>query len=804
MKNLNFLKLFLATIFVTTTALFAGCVDDNDDTEAPRLEISPKTLVFNDEGFPVDGSQDYFEISANRKWTATVVDDKTWVTLSKMEGNGSDKVQVSIPEGITDEATVMIQISNKVGVLLTEKVTIRSGNVVPKVVIYNETFGSAAPKSKPENGDWPNPTNYTDFVKTGEGSANVSYEGVEATFRKSGILSEEYENASGETKVFFGSSASFTIKNIALKENQTNLKLTFGGNYASRGSDGNYDNDFKQNLFHVALSNNGTTWKEVSYEFKKAGSAWVIATADFTLAHATPNLYIKFTADAASVFSIDDPTLYTGNGGQEINLGDGTIPEPTKTTIADLNKLMPSGDGEQLLDATYYFEAVVQNDVTGGNYSFNNLILAAENETEAGNGITVYDNSKPESLVEPSKHNLDIGDRVKVTLHQGLAKVKNYKGMHELVGTGNWITIEKLEGKAAITPVIITADKLIDYQGMAITISNIQNPNPGVWATANNLSTHNFNSSGTDFVVFCKKEATAFVDKTFKAVSESGVSISGLAAVNNNTGQLVPRNLNDTQELNADIPFIVSVSPTSLSFPAEGGEKTIDVTVLNKGNGTLSVEGVDDVTVNDNQITVKVGKNETASPIEKTLTISIADGNSITVDVTIAAPISGDTFDVTLTSDEIASMTSTGYAPFQFNNSFGTWSGKCGITSTDKVGEAPYLQINFESTETKGAFNSHIKTPELNGIVQKIVITTSIKTVAKRYFLICDSDYEYAAGITQSDLDKAAKAKSEKSTEKGATFTFDNLGDLNLSQFSIFPGGGAVYISSITITCKKK
>ena len=124
MKNLNFLKLFLATIFVTTTALFAGCVDDNDDTEAPRLEISPKTLVFNDEGFPVDGSQDYFEISANRKWTATVVDDKTWVTLSKMEGNGSDKVQVSIPEGITDEATVMIQISNKVGVLLTEKVTI--------------------------------------------------------------------------------------------------------------------------------------------------------------------------------------------------------------------------------------------------------------------------------------------------------------------------------------------------------------------------------------------------------------------------------------------------------------------------------------------------------------------------------------------------------------------------------------------------------------------------------------------------------------------------------------------------------
>ena len=104
----------------------------------------------------------------------------------------------------------------------------------------------------------------------------------------------------------------------------------------------------------------------------------------------------------------------------------------------------------------------------------------------------------------------------------------------------------------------------------------------------------------------------------------------------------------------------------------------------------------------------------------------------------------------------------------------------------------------------KGAFNSHIKVPELNGIVQKIVITTSIKTVAKRYLLICEPDYVYKEKSTQSDLDNAAKATSNKSVDKGETFTFENLENLNLSQFSIFPGGGAVYISSITITCKKK
>ena len=162
MKNLTFLKLFVTTMFVMATALFAGCVDDNDDTEAPRLEVSPKTLVFDTDGTPVEGSQSYFEISANRHWTATVLDDKTWVTLSKMEGDGSDKVQVSIPEGITDEAKVLIQISNKVGVLMKEEVTIRSGNIVPAVVIYNETFGTGDVSSNPDVAD------YNDWNKTGD------------------------------------------------------------------------------------------------------------------------------------------------------------------------------------------------------------------------------------------------------------------------------------------------------------------------------------------------------------------------------------------------------------------------------------------------------------------------------------------------------------------------------------------------------------------------------------------------------------------------------------------------------------
>lgn len=317
MKNLTFLKLFVTTMFVMATALFAGCVDDNDDTEAPRLEVSPKTLVFDTDGTPVEGSQSYFEISANRHWTATVLDDKTWVTLSKMEGDGSDKVQVSIPEGITDEAKVLIQISNKVGVLMKEEVTIRSGNIVPAVVIYNETFGTTAPSKSP----YPFVDEFTDWVKSGEGSTTVEYAGSGASIRQSGKLSAGYEGASGGDKLFFGNNANFIIQKITLKSDQTNLKLGFGGSYSQQIT-GGYDNEFKPESFHFYLSKDGTTWSNaIQYDYKKADEYWVYVTSNFTLKYPVNTLYIKFAADIASVFAIDDPTLSTGNGGQEIDLG---------------------------------------------------------------------------------------------------------------------------------------------------------------------------------------------------------------------------------------------------------------------------------------------------------------------------------------------------------------------------------------------------------------------------------------------------------------------------------------------------
>lgn len=636
MKKFNFFNSFFATMLILATTAFVSCVDDNDDTEAPYLEVSPTTLVFTTNGTPVEGSQSSFNISTNRHWKATVKDDKSWVTLSATEGDGSATVQVSIPENITDEASVIIEISNKVGPLKSEVVTIRSGNVIPGTVIYKETVGSVAVANPfPEVGA------YTGWNKSGIGAADVTYTGVKATVRASGLPNTDaYDGASGPNVVFFGTlPANFEINNITLTPEQTNLKLTFGGSYSFKPEGAtDYDNTFDATKFAVSLSADGTTWTPLTYTKNNGDSKtpyWVLATADFTLKQATTKLFIKFTALAASAFRLDDITLSTGNGGQEISFGDAPEPGEEKAiTIPDLIKMMTTTQAPVDATADRYFEAVVQNDVTGNNYSFNNLILTTENATTAGNGITLFG-----SQVEPTVISVNKGDKVKVTLYKGLAQLVNYKGMYEVTGAKdvNWAKVEKIGTAAAINPIVITADKLAEYQGMPVTIQNATTAAPGIWANTEAISPHTFSVGATSFTVFCKKDATAFLNQPYQVATGS---ITGLAAVNNNAGQLVPRNLADVTAFNSATPLIVSVDPTSVSLPATGGTKAIEVTLANQGANTLSVSGLSGIlsaTVSGTTVTVIATANSLTTEVNQNLSISLTNGNSITVPVSVKA-----------------------------------------------------------------------------------------------------------------------------------------------------------------------
>lgn len=539
-----------------------------------------------------------------------------------------------------------------------EEIDLAGGGVVPPDpsgdAIYENNFDKTP--AAEVDGKWPF-LDQTDAWQnaSGTGNSTVTYTSTNVSVRTSGKLSGGYDGASGSNKIFFGSApATFDINTITMPAGKTNYRIIFGGAYSKKNG-ATYDNIFKPESFHVAVGN-GTDWSgNLTYE-KIGGSDttdpyWIQFAVDFTLKEAVSQLSIRFTADLASVFAIDDVQLVEGNGGQEVDLEGGVVPpdpgEATAITIPELIAQMTATAAPVDANADRYLDAVVMNDVAGGNYTFDNLILATENATEAGNGITLYG-----SQVKPAELGLTKGDKVRVTLYKGLAEVQNYNGMYEVTGDrdATWCKVEKTGTVASIPTATIAAADLAKYQGMAVTIANASVAQAGVWASASALSSHTFTADGANFTVFCKKSdeknPSVFLDVPFKAGSGN---ISGLAAVYMNNSQLVPRNLDDVAAFSdSSTPMITGVTPASLSFEAAGGEKTLTVSVINQGDNQLSVSGLTaplSATVSGLTVTVKADPNTGTQPVNQTLTITLA-GSTKTVPVTLLGAGGGGTGEV--------------------------------------------------------------------------------------------------------------------------------------------------------------
>lgn len=337
MKKSSIWKLLFSALTVFAVAVFAGCTDDNDDMGAPYLNVTPENLTFDAEGQPADEYNGTFIVETNRPWRAIVEDEQTWVRLSATEGEGDAAVTVTVPaSNIGQSAKVTFEVYNSYGALIQKDVNVLQGEVVPPTLIFNETAGSESVANP-----YPLVADYTGWNTTGEGASKVSYEGVNTSIRASGKSSAgAYDGASGPNVIFFGSApATFTVKNITLASGQTNLKLTFGGQYYDGD---NNDNNFNKDNFVVYLSANGTDYTPLSYEVNDGDQVdpyWVFATKNFTLKNATSTLYIKFEAKASSKFRLDDITLMTGNGGEEIDLAGGGVvpPDPSGDAIYENN-----------------------------------------------------------------------------------------------------------------------------------------------------------------------------------------------------------------------------------------------------------------------------------------------------------------------------------------------------------------------------------------------------------------------------------------------------------------------------------
>lgn len=728
MKKSSIWKLLFSALTVFAVAVFAGCTDDNDDMGAPYLNVTPENLTFDAEGQPADEYNGTFIVETNRPWRAIVEDEQTWVRLSATEGEGDAAVTVTVPaSNIGQSAKVTFEVYNSYGALIQKDVNVLQGEVKPATVIYGNNFDKTL-AAKDANNRWPFLDQSDAWQNaTGTGIESVTYAYKNMSVRSSQKNSGGYDGASGQNKIFFGTApANFDIDNITLPSGETNYRITFGANY-SKNNDGTYDNTFKPEYFHVWVGN-GTTWKELKYE-KIGGSDetdpyWILFKSDFTLKTALKELSIRFTTTtggeaANSAFSIDDLSFTNGNGGQEVDLEGGVVPpdpgEATAITIPELIAQMTTTEAPVDANADRYLDAVVMNDVAGANYTFNKLILATENATEAGNGITLYG-----SQVEPSTLGLNKGDKVRVTLYKGLAKVVNSSGMYEVTGAkeATWCKVEKTGTVTSIPTATIAAADLAKYQGMAVTIANASVAQAGVWASASALSSHTFTADGANFTVFCKqsdeKNPSVFLDVPFKAGSGN---ISGLAAVYKNNSQLVPRNLDDVAAFSdSSTPMITGVTPASVSIPATGGDQVLTVSVLNQGDNQLSVSGLTpplSATVDGLTVTVTAEANTGTSPVNQTLTITLA-GSTKTVPVTLLGTGGEGSGTYTLI-DNLSNLTAGTFLMAGFRakgeaqsgsttepnpaaeDYYGVWTGKM-ITGNGKT-DCETLQMTFANGE---------------------------------------------------------------------------------------------------------
>lgn len=821
MKKSSIWKLLFSALTVFAVAVFAGCTDDNDDMGAPYLNVTPENLTFDAEGQPADEYNGTFIVETNRPWRAIVEDEQTWVRLSATEGEGDAAVTVTVPaSNIGQSAKVTFEVYNSYGALIQKDVNVLQGEVKPATVIYGNNFDKTL-AAKDANNRWPFLDQSDAWQNaTGTGIESVTYAYKNMSVRSSQKNSGGYDGASGQNKIFFGTApANFDIDNITLPSGETNYRITFGANY-SKNNDGTYDNTFKPEYFHVWVGN-GTTWKELKYE-KIGGSDetdpyWILFKSDFTLKTALKELSIRFTTTtggeaANSAFSIDDLSFTNGNGGQEVDLEGGVVPpdpgEATAITIPELIAQMTTTEAPVDANADRYLDAVVMNDVAGANYTFNNLILATENATEAGNGITLYG-----SQVEPSTLGLNKGDKVRVTLCKGLAKVVNYSGMYEVTGAkeATWCKVEKTGTVTSIPTATIAAADLAKYQGMAVTIANASVAQAGVWASASALSSHTFTADGANFTVFCKqsdeKNPSVFLDVPFKAGSGN---ISGLAAVYKNNSQLVPRNLDDVAAFSdSSTPMITGVTPASVSIPAIGGNETIIVSVANKGENVLSVSGLSgllEATVDNanNMVTVTAQPN-TGAVQNQTLTIAIAGGNSVTVPVTLLGVGGGGTgevvaFSITDIKADNADLPTNGYGS-QVVATPSTWVSWTvgGIEFTGvKICESP--ASNGSIIQMQGNDSDAAKQAKLQNVTP-IDGMSKIKIVFRSYPNKSGSYYNPGYTMTVAG---AAQTPVETYTDKSGYREYVHeydLAGLGADSFVLDNNKvGALYIESFEIT----
>mgnify|MGYP000292132079 CR=1 FL=1 len=501
--------------------------------------------------------------------------------------------------------------------------------------------------------------------------------------------------------------------------------------------------------------------------------------------------------------------------------GSGVTPPPTgEAVVITIPEIIAKLTTSQVaLDTNNdrYFEAVVVTDKEGGNFNGQNLQVMTPGATTAKNGITLYGSGK---YTDPYDDGFTFvkGDKVKVTLKKGEARIVSYNGLYEVTGSkgADWVEIEKI-GTETITPVVVDPAKLAEYQGMVVTVKGVTAPATAAdWTTNEAFGKHTFTTSAGNMTVFVQKAMPGLVGTQFVAGSTG--DITGYASVNSNAAQVCPQRPEDVAafmgEPSTD-PAITKLDPTSLSFAATDNAKTVTVTAANADGCTIeaATDKSEQFTtfVNGMVVTVTPKENTTEQAITATLTIKLmkdgaaVDTKTVAISQAGKSGAGGDGQQITLTLDDIIAIggKSGAYAKFTYTNTFGEWSGKAAGGSSGKE----CLQINVKDNS---AFGSFVQIPAVDGTIEKIEVTIR-EPYKGRAIGIFPVGYTYTKDTLDKMKEQLAKdaiaisneTPSDVNNNEPFTFVIDNLSAKNLTQFSIFPTLGAVSITAITVTYSK-
>ena len=300
------IRSFFAGLIMAMAAL-VGC-ELVEQLGMPDVTLGATELEFTQDA----GTQD-MTFTATREWKVEY--DADWIAVTPERGQGSNDAQtvsvaVTANNGGNRSAKVTVTIGLESKAFTVNQAGPGGDNGAPSVggdVVYSNDFDKEEATNTYGSGkSWPYLDQFDGWMnQAGSGAAGVTfaYEGMSARANSTSDSNYSDYEGSGKNNMFFGKNAYLATYDIALGDN-VNFALSFG----TEKFDGNNKTaKFDPAEFHVWLSNDGKKWVELAYTFAgtEAGR-WNVASTEFSVPAGTANLSVCVSADAASVYRMDD------------------------------------------------------------------------------------------------------------------------------------------------------------------------------------------------------------------------------------------------------------------------------------------------------------------------------------------------------------------------------------------------------------------------------------------------------------------------------------------------------------------